>query len=118
MLIADSDSIGAMKSIYDIRNRLGLSQQQLGDLLKRRQASIAEYESPTGKIPVDLASALIEVAAERGLEIDFNHIFGTRPIPELVMRPTYYVKHPDGSFSVADPQPPVQVLVAEQTARA
>lgn len=29
--------------------------------------------------------------------------------------PTYYVRHPDGSFSIAEPQPSIEQIAAQRT---
>lgn len=64
-----------------IRNRLGMSQQQLADAMGTAQSNVAGYDKGSIRVPLHQANALIKVASERGLEIDLNHILGGAELP-------------------------------------
>lgn len=65
--------------IKKIRIKLGMSQQQLGDLTGRTQGAISGYE--TGRYPVDsdFAEQLINICSSHGIDMDYNKIYGYEP---------------------------------------
>lgn len=76
-----------MNEVKAIRIRLGLSQQDLGDGIGCTQTNIGHYERGQ-QLPPQMAQKLIEFAAQRGLQISFDHIYGVKPLPELAQPTT------------------------------
>ena len=66
-----------------IRQHLGVTQKVLGDALGCVQGCITAYEAGR-PLPQKRAQRLIEFAAEQGCKLDFNHIYGDRPLPKWV----------------------------------
>lgn len=66
-----------------IRQHLGLTQKAFGEALGCGQACILAYEQGRA-LPHKRAQRLIEYAATRGCVLDFNHIYGERPLPRWV----------------------------------
>lgn len=74
------------EAVRKIREKLGLTQRQLGALLFKTQASMCRYETDqTGGSTIQpyVAYRLIQVACSRGLHITFNHIYGGEPLPDF-----------------------------------
>lgn len=74
------------EAVRRIREKLGLTQKELGTLLFKKQASMCRYETDqTGRSTIQpyVAYRLIQVACSRGLHITFNHIYGGEALPEL-----------------------------------
>ncbi|CAN7369084.1 helix-turn-helix domain-containing protein [Acidovorax sp. LjRoot117] len=66
-----------------IRQHLGLTQKALGEAIDCSQACILAYEQGRA-LPHKRAEKLIEYAATRGCVLDFNHVYGQRPLPRWV----------------------------------
>ena len=66
-----------------IRHHLGLTQKALGDAIDCSQACILAYEQGRA-LPQKRAEKLIAYAATRGCVLDFNHVYGQRPLPRWV----------------------------------
>lgn len=75
-----------MSTVKTVRVRLGLTQQALADGIGCTQGNVWHYEQGQ-TVPPDMARTLIAFAASRGLEIGFDHIYGTADIPELQTLP-------------------------------
>lgn len=71
-----------MRKIQIIRSRLGLTQAELGDAIGVSQMNVSYYERGQD-IPPRVARRLIEVAAQRGLLISFDHVYGTADVPRM-----------------------------------
>lgn len=63
-----------------IRLRLGVSQGRLGKHIGCTQGNISFYERGQS-IPSEIAQKLIAFACGRGLQIDFNHVYGAAELP-------------------------------------
>lgn len=74
-----------MRKIQIIRSRLGLTQAELGAALGCSQMNVSYYERGQD-IPPAVAGKLIAVAAERGLAISFDHIYGSLDVPRMPHR--------------------------------
>lgn len=70
-----------MKSVMNIRTRLGLSQKALADAVGIKQSTVSAYETGRAEIPADNAQKLIDLARVHGLLIDFNHVYGGVDLP-------------------------------------
>ena len=69
-----------MRPIQIIRSRLGVSQAELADGIKRSQTVVSYYERG-GPIPAAVATNLIAFAREKGLELTYDHVYGAAEIP-------------------------------------
>lgn len=69
-----------MNAIRPIRERLKLTQQALADALGCTQGNVGHYERGQ-TLPPDVAKRLIEVAAQKGLRIGYDHVYGAIPLP-------------------------------------
>lgn len=76
-----------MHNLKSIRERLGLTQQALADGLGCTQGNIGHYEKGQNVSP-EVARKLISLAASRGLELTFDHIYSDKPLPELAQPST------------------------------
>jgi transcriptional regulator with XRE-family HTH domain len=65
-----------------IRLRLGVSQDEVAAGIGCTRMNVSYYERGQ-TIPPDAARRLIAFAATKGLNIDFNHIYGTAELPML-----------------------------------
>lgn len=74
------------RSFRAIRRRLGVSMAQIGAGMGCTAANVYFYERGQN-IPPHAASNLIAYCAKHGLYIDFNHVYGDAPLPEVV-KPT------------------------------
>lgn len=72
-----------MTKLKLIRLHLGVTQMALADALGCVQGSVFAYEKGR-PLPYSRAKRLIEFAAERGCQLDFNHIYGERALPKWV----------------------------------
>lgn len=63
--------------------RLGVTQIELAKALGCSQANISNYRNGQS-MPHRRAEVLIEFAATRGVQLDFNHIYGQCPLPRWV----------------------------------
>jgi putative transcriptional regulator len=72
-----------MSNIKAIRERLELTQTALGDGIGCTQGNIGHYERGQ-TLSSPMAKRLIDFAAERGLVLTFDHIYGDSPLPELI----------------------------------
>lgn len=77
-----------MNNLKQIRSHLGLTQQVLASALGCTQANVGHYERGQ-TLPPDMARKLIQFAAEHGLQITFDHVYGEAvDLPELVSAET------------------------------
>lgn len=72
-----------MNRLKLIRQHLGVTQKALGDALGCVQGGVTAYEHGR-PLPHKRAQRLIEFAASRGCKLDFNHIYGDRPLPKWI----------------------------------
>ena len=70
-----------MNNLKTIRGRLGLTQQALADAIGCTQSNVGHYEKGQTLMP-ETARKVIEIAAGRGLEIGFDHVYGVAPLPD------------------------------------
>jgi len=71
-----------MHNLKRIRERLRVTQQVLADGIGCTQGNIGHYERGQ-TVPPSVAAKLIAFAAERGLPIGYDHIYGAAQLPEL-----------------------------------
>lgn len=69
-----------MSLIKEIRERLGVTQTDLGRALGCTQGNIGHYERGQ-PLPVDKAERLIDFAASKRLTLSLDQIYGRKPIP-------------------------------------
>lgn len=74
-----------MANLKSIRERLGLSQSELGNIMGCVQGNITAYEreEKPRPIPQRRAALLIASAKKRGLHITFDHVYGDAPLPSV-----------------------------------
>lgn len=70
-----------MNAVRTIRERLALSQAQLGAALGMTQGNVSFYELDKQPVPPPVAGKLIELARDRGLEIGYDHVYGAAELP-------------------------------------
>jgi len=73
-----------LRPVAAIRKRLGLTQAALADKLERCQASICAYEAGRQGISPDAARRLVQLARQSGLDISLDHVYGDRPLSEVL----------------------------------
>lgn len=66
--------------IREIRERLGLTQEQFGQAIGCTQGNVGHYERGQLLMP-DRAGRLIEFAASRGLELTLDQVYGRVALP-------------------------------------
>lgn len=71
-----------MRPIQIIRSRLGVSQSEMAEALGCRQNNVSLYERGQA-IPPGVAARLIEFAAQRGLRITYDHVYGGSDVPRM-----------------------------------
>lgn len=71
------DSSQPINRIRSIRERLGLSQSELGEILGCTQGNIGHYEVRSQVVPPQVAQHLIVECAIRGLRITYEDIYGS-----------------------------------------
>lgn len=70
-----------MSRIREIRERLGLTQQQLADGIGCTQGNVGHYEK--GQVlPTTRALVLKDFAASKGLALSMDQVLGLEPLPE------------------------------------
>lgn len=69
-----------MSPILEIRERLRVTQTELGEVLGCTQGNIGHYERGQLLRP-DRAGKLIEFAASKGLKLTMDQIYGRAPLP-------------------------------------
>jgi len=67
--------IEGMSNIKHIRERLDVTQAELAAAMGCTQGNVSFYEKGQG-VPPEAARRLIAFAAERGLAITFDHVYG------------------------------------------
>lgn len=65
-----------MNKIKSIRERLGLTQTALAKGIGCTQGNVGHYENKNQRIPPDVAKRLIAFAANRGLKLSYEDIYG------------------------------------------
>lgn len=73
-----------MNAMKQIREALGVTQGAFADAIDATAGAFYFYESGRSEPKPDTARKIIEFARSRGLLIDFNHVYGDAPLPELV----------------------------------
>ena len=63
-----------MHNLKPIRERLGVTQQQLADGIGCTQGNIGHYERGQS-LPPDMAAKLIAFAKDKGVKLSFNDIY-------------------------------------------
>jgi transcriptional regulator with XRE-family HTH domain len=71
----------AMNAFKSIRERLGMTQAEIGKALGMTQGNVFFYESRGQEVKPSVATKLIELARERGLAISFDHVYGATELP-------------------------------------
>lgn len=69
-----------MSTIKAIRDRLKLSQSELGDGIGCTQGNVSLYEKGQ-TVPPDTAKRLIALAARAGLVLTMDQVYGMAPLP-------------------------------------
>lgn len=69
-----------MNPIKAIRERLGVTQAVLAEGMGCSQSNVSFYEKGQ-TVPPDAAKALIGFAANKGVPISFDHIYGGAELP-------------------------------------
>ena len=83
-----------MNAIKSIRVRLELTQAALAAELGCTQSNVGHYEKGQTLLP-ETARKVIEIAAGRGLEIGFDHVYGVAPLPDQPLtQPTQELAQP------------------------
>lgn len=72
--------------IKEIRLRMGLTQQQFGEMLGRTQGNVGHYESRDQMFPPEVAKKLIFEAAVRGHRVTYEDIYGKVDAPVAKQR--------------------------------
>lgn len=70
-----------MNAFRQIRERLGMSQAQLGTALGMTQGNVHFIEAKGQAVKPDVAAKLIGLARSRGLEIGYDHVYGASELP-------------------------------------
>lgn len=58
-----------------IRKKLGLSQSEFASLIEVSQSNVSHYERGNQRVPQDIASKVIGLASERGMNLSFDDIY-------------------------------------------
>lgn len=69
-----------MSRIKEIRERLGLTQEEFGQAIGCTQGNVGHYERGQVLLP-DRAARLIEFASQRGLSLTLDIVYGREPLP-------------------------------------
>lgn len=69
-----------MNPIKAIRERLGMTQAELAVGIGCSQSNVSFYEKGQ-TVPQPAAKALIGLAAERGVAITYEHVYGEQQLP-------------------------------------
>lgn len=69
-----------MNQMQTIRKRLGMTQAGLAERLGVSQGNVSFYERGQ-TVPPAVAAKLIDMAAQHGLQITFDHVYGAAPMP-------------------------------------
>jgi putative transcriptional regulator len=69
-----------MNAFRSIRERLRVSQAEIGAALEVSQSNVSFYEK-NQTVPPAVAAKLIAFAADRGLAISFDHVYGAAELP-------------------------------------
>lgn len=70
-----------MSTIKAIRERLQLTQAQLGEELGCTQGNVWQMETQGQEIKLRRAERLIEIAAQKGLHLTLDQVYGRAPLP-------------------------------------
>lgn len=71
-----------MSRIREIRERLKLTQTELAVKLGCTQGNIGFIERGVHPLTPKKAELLVEVAAEKGLRLTFDQVYGRKPLPQ------------------------------------
>lgn len=71
-----------MNPILHIRKRLGLSQAAFGAAIGCKQANVSHYELGQ-PFPTERAKRLIRYAAQQGIVLTFDNIYGGAQLPDV-----------------------------------
>lgn len=71
-----------MSQIREIRERLGVTQTELGRALGCTQGNVGHYEGGQ-RLPIERAERLIEYAATKRLSLSLDQIYGRKPLPRV-----------------------------------
>ncbi len=69
-------NIAAMNNLIAIRRQLGLSQADFGAAIGVTAGNVSHYERQAQEVPPGVARRVIAVAAERGVAVCFDDIYG------------------------------------------
>ncbi len=73
-----------MSQIKVIRIKLGLSQKAIANVMGCTQSNVSFYEGGQ-TVPPDAAKRLIAHAADAGLLLSFDHIYGDIELPDVAI---------------------------------
>lgn len=84
-----------MSVIKTIRTRLGMSQQEFGDLIGVTQGNVGHYEVRGQLVSVPVAARMIDACEKRGLTITFDDVYRQYlPRGRKRARPALVAAHP------------------------
>jgi len=72
--------------IKEIRQRMGMTQQEFADMIGCTQGNIGHYELRDQMVPPDVARKLIFEAAVRGHRVTYEDIYGEVTTPAIKRR--------------------------------
>jgi len=70
-----------MNTIKSIRTRLGITQAALAEGIGCTQGNVGHYENKGQTIPPDVAKRLIAFAAQRGMALTYDDVYGPIEAP-------------------------------------
>ena len=73
----------SMNQIKSIRAHVGLTQAKFGSFIGCNQSAVGQFERGEADPTIEKATRIIELAQSHGLELQLEHIYGLKPIPEL-----------------------------------
>ncbi len=71
-----------MNNLIAIRRQLGLSQADFGAAIGVTAGNVSHYERQAQEVPPGVARRVIAVAAERGVAVCFDDIYGAPSVGE------------------------------------
>lgn len=71
-----------MNQIKSIRTRVGLTQAKFGDCIGCTQSAVGQFERGESDPSIEKAARIIDLARSHGLELQLEHIYGLKPLPE------------------------------------
>lgn len=72
-----------MNQIKSIRTRVGLTQAKFGDCIGCTQSAVGQFERGESDPSIEKAARIIDLAHSHGLELQLEHIYGLKALPEM-----------------------------------